>query len=64
VSCFLISKELLLPFPTFEIQQKTVKYLDKISKKIEKLKQVQKEKMQNLVALKASILNQAFRGNL
>jgi len=57
-------KELLLPFPTFGIQQKVVKYLDKISKKTEKLKQVQKEKMQNLVALKASILNQAFRGNL
>jgi len=50
-----------LPLST---QQKTVTYLDKISKKIENLKEVQKEKMQSLVALKASILDQAFRGEL
>ena len=55
---------LLLPIPPLNIQQKTVTYLDKISKKVEKLKQVQKEKMQSLVALKASILDQAFRGQL
>ncbi len=57
-------KELLLPLPPLNIQQKTVTYLDKISKKIENLKSVQKEKMQGLVALKASILDQAFRGQL
>ena len=50
--------------PPLNIQQKTVTYLDKISKKIENLKEVQKEKMQSLVALKASILDQAFRGEL
>ncbi len=46
------------------IQQKTVKYLDQISEKIEKLKQVQKEEMESLVALKASLLDRAFRGEL
>ena len=54
------------PFPisNINIQQQTVTYLDKISKKIENLKKVQKEKMQSLVALKASILDRAFRGEL
>ncbi len=46
------------------IQQKTVKYLDQISEKIGKLKQVQKEEMESLVALKASLLDRAFRGEL
>ena len=46
------------------IQQKTVTYLDEISQKIEKIKSVQKEKMESLVALKASLLDQAFRGEL
>jgi type I restriction enzyme S subunit len=57
-------KELLIPFPSQNIQQKTVTYLDEISQKIEKIKSVQKEKMESLVALKASILDQAFRGEL
>ena len=54
------------PFPIadIKIQQKTVTYLDEISEKIEKTKSVQKEKMESLVALKASILDQAFRGEL
>jgi len=50
--------------PPLSIQQKTVTYLDSISQKVEKLKSVQKEKMQSLIALKASILDQAFRGEL
>ena len=49
--------------PPLNIQQKTVTYLNKISKKIENLKKVQKEKMQSLVTLKASILDRAFRGH-
>jgi len=57
-------KELELPLPPLNIQQKAVKYLDEISEKIEKLKQVQKEKMESLIALKASILDKAFRGEL
>jgi len=53
-----------LPFPPIETQQKVVSYLDEISTKMEKIKQIQKEKMQNLKALKASILDQAFKGEL
>ena len=53
-----------IPNTPLNIQQKTVKYLDEISQKIEKIKSVQKEKMQSLVALKASILDQAFKGEL
>lgn len=52
------------PLPPLPIQQKTVTYLDEISQKIEKIKQLQKEKMASLKALKASILDSAFRGEL
>ncbi len=50
--------------PPLNIQQKVVKYLDEISQKIEKIKQAQKTKMNSLKALKASILDQAFKGEL
>ena len=56
--------EITLPFPNISIQQKVVKYLDEISEKIEKIKQAQKAKMDSLKALKASILDQAFKGEL
>lgn len=46
------------------IQQKTVNYLDSVSQKMEKLKSIQKDKMANLKALKASLLDRAFRGEL
>lgn len=57
-------KELELPLPPLETQQKIVAYLDEISQKIEKIKQIQKEKMQSLKELKASILDKAFKGEL
>ena len=57
-------KQLEVVFPPINIQQKTVTYLDEISQKIEKIKSIQKEKMENLIKLKASILDQAFRGKL
>ena len=53
-----------VPLPSLETQQKTVKYLDEVSLKIEKTKAIQKEKLQNLKDLKASILDQAFKGQL
>lgn len=53
-----------LPLPPLHIQQKTAQYLDDISEKIERVKTIQKEKMANLKALKASILNKAFRGEI
>jgi type I restriction enzyme S subunit len=51
-----------LPLPPLHIQEKVVKYLDEISQKIEKVKSVQKVKMDSLKALKASILDRAFKG--
>ena len=56
--------EVQLPLPPLKIQQKTVQYLDRISRETEKLKQVQQEKLQQLKDLKASFLDRAFRGEL
>lgn len=53
-----------ISIPPLQIQKKVVSYLDEVSQKIEKIKQIQKEKMDSLKALKASILDQAFRGEL
>jgi len=53
-----------IPNTPLKIQQKTVKYLDEISQKIEKLKALQIEKKESLKALKSSILDRAFRGEL
>lgn len=57
-------EEFQVPVVSLSIQQKIVKYLDGISKKIEKVKSVQKDKMDSLKALKASILDSTFRGEL
>ncbi len=59
-----ITNETELPIPPRFIQQKVVSYLDDLSQKIERVKVVQKEKMYSLKALKAPILNKAFRGEL
>lgn len=53
-----------IPNTPLQIQQKVVNYLDEISEKTEKVKSIQKEKMDSLKALKASILDKAFRGEL
>ena len=53
-----------IPNTPYETQQKVVSYLDEISNKMEKIKQIQKEKMQSLKELKASILDKAFKGEL
>ena len=57
-------KELEIPLPPLQTQQKVVSYLDEISQKMEKIKNLQKEKMQSLKELKASILDKAFKGEL
>ncbi|OCL83556.1 restriction endonuclease subunit S [Arcobacter porcinus] len=57
-------KEIDVVIPPLQIQQKVVSYLDEISNKMEKIKNLQKEKMQSLKALKASILDKAFKGEL
>ena len=56
--------EVEIPLPPLKTQQKVVAYLDEISNKMEKIKQIQKEKMQSLKELKASILDKAFKGEL
>jgi restriction endonuclease S subunit len=53
-----------VPLPTLSIQQKIVEYIDSVSEKMERVKSIQKEKMDSLKALKASILDKAFRGEL
>ena len=53
-----------IPLPPLKTQQKVVSYLDEISNKMEKIKQIQKKKMQSLKELKASILDKAFKGEL
>ena len=53
-----------VPLISLYSQQKTVKYLDQISEKTEILKRVQNDEMESLKALKASILDRAFRGEL
>lgn len=57
-------RDLKIPLPPLSIQQKVVDYLDSVSEKMEKVKTIQKEKMDSLKALKASILDKAFRGEL
>lgn len=57
-------KNVEIEFPNLDIQIKVVEYLDSISEKMEKVKTIQKEKMANLKALKASILDRAFQGEL
>jgi len=57
-------KNIELEYPPLKTQQQTVTYLDQLSQKTETLKQVQKEKLESLKALKASILDQAFRGEI
>ncbi|MGE4455520.1 MAG: restriction endonuclease subunit S [Arcobacteraceae bacterium] len=57
-------RNLEIPLPPIQTQQKVVAYLDEISQKIEILKRVQNDKMQSLKSLKASILDKAFRGEI
>jgi type I restriction enzyme S subunit len=57
-------KNLNIPLPPLEEQKGIVKYLDQISSKMDNIKQVQLTKMEELKALKASILDSAFRGEL
>lgn len=53
-----------VPLPPMTIQENIVKYLNDMYEKTEKVKSVQKDKMNSLKALKASILDKAFRGEL
>ena len=57
-------KSILIPLPDVEVQRKVVDCLDNISVQIEKVKSAQQQKMQSLLYLKSSILDQAFHGKL
>jgi len=57
-------REYNVVLPPLSIQQKVVNYLDSVSEKTEMLKRVQHDKMESLKALKASILDKAFQGEL
>lgn len=59
-----IIKSIEIPLPPLDIQTQTVEYLDTIRTKVEILKRVQNDKIANLKALKASILDRAFKGEL
>jgi len=56
--------EIEMVCPPLDIQTQTVAYLDSIRTKVEILKQVQNDKITHLKALKASILDRAFKGEL
>lgn len=53
-----------IAIPPMFIQEKVVLYFDNISAQIEQVKSAQQQKMQNLLNLKSSILDQAFHGKL
>lgn len=55
---------IIFPVPPYQMQQKIVAYLDEVSTQIEQVKLAQQQKMQNLLDLKSSILDQAFHGKL
>ncbi|AJI74161.1 type I restriction modification DNA specificity domain protein [Francisella philomiragia subsp. philomiragia ATCC 25015] len=57
-------ENLQVPDISLPIQQQTVEYLDSIATKVDKIKQLNEQKLENLKALKASILDKAFRGEL
>ncbi|MEY8702341.1 restriction endonuclease subunit S [Francisella philomiragia] len=59
-----IIKNIEVPIPPLPTQQQTVEYLDSIATKVDKIKQLNEQKLENLKALKASILDKAFRGEL
>lgn len=57
-------KEIQIPLPPLDIQTQTVAYLDSVRDKVEMLKKAQNDKKSRLIALKASLLDRAFKGEL
>lgn len=56
--------KILMPFPDLQTQQKIVKHLNAISAQQQQLQQHYTRQLQQLKALKASLLNAAFKGEL
>lgn len=57
-------KKFEIPLPPIDIQTQTVAYLDALHVKVEVLKKAQATKKAKLLALKASLLESAFKGEL
>lgn len=57
-------KNIEISYPDLIIQNKVVDFLDDVSAKIAQVRLAQQQKMQNLLDLKSSILDQAFHGKL
>ncbi len=53
-----------IPIPTIEKQQKVIAHLDVLSEHTRALEAATEKRIKNLTALKASLLDQAFRGKL
>jgi len=56
--------EVELPIPSIEIQNKEVKIFDELSRKFQEINTEQLSKLAYLKALKSSILDRAFKGEL
>ncbi|WP_294960606.1 restriction endonuclease subunit S [Sulfurimonas sp.] len=59
-----IMKEILIPFPKFEEQEKIVEKIEAILSQTKKLESIYEQKLQDLDELKKSILQKAFNGEL
>lgn len=59
-----VLKKFEIPLPPLDIQTQTVAYLDALHVKAEALKKAQVSKKEELLALKASLLESAFKGEL
>lgn len=57
-------KGIIFPIPSYDVQRSIVTYLDEVSAKIAQVKSAQQQKLQGLLNLKSSILDQAFHGKL
>jgi len=53
-----------IPLPPLEEQQRIVTHLDALAERTRTLETTTKEKLDDLTALKASLLDAAFRGQL
>lgn len=59
-----VLKKFEIPLPPLDIQTQTVAYLDALHVKAQALKKAQVSKKEELLALKASLLESAFKGEL
>jgi type I restriction enzyme S subunit len=56
--------EVELPIPSIEVQNKEVQIFDELSRKFQEINKEQQSKLSYLKALKSSILDRAFKGDL